>query len=113
VRITRQAEAVPYAAPLHTGVDTRRLQGLEAGPSENFWVGLSVYPPGGIAESSPTRAETVYVVLDGELTLTCEGQHTLGTHDSVHFGPGETRELINASDQDATMLVIIAYPKEN
>jgi quercetin dioxygenase-like cupin family protein len=53
------------------------------------------------------------VVLNGELTLTCEGQHTLGTHDSVHFGPGETRELINASDQDATMLVIIAYPKES
>ena len=49
MRITRHADAVPYAAPLHTGVDTRRLQGLEAGPSENFWVGLSVYPPGGIA----------------------------------------------------------------
>jgi quercetin dioxygenase-like cupin family protein len=113
MRITHRADAVPYVAPLHTGVDTRRLQGLEAGPSQNFWVGLSVYPPGGIAESSPTRAETVYVVLDGELTLTCEGQHILRTHDSVHFGPGETRELVNAGDGDATMLVIIAYPKES
>jgi quercetin dioxygenase-like cupin family protein len=53
------------------------------------------------------------VVLDGELTLTCQGQHTLRKHDSVHFGPGETRELVNASDRDATMLVIIAYPKES
>ena len=113
MRITRHPDAVPYVAPMHTGVDTRRLQGMEAGPSENFWVGLSVYPPGGIAASSPTRAETAYVVLDGELTLTCEGQHILGKRDSVHFGPGETRELVNASDHDATMLVIIAYPKDS
>jgi hypothetical protein len=63
MRITRHADAVPYVAPAHTNVDTRRLQGLEAGETENFWVGLSVYPPGGIAESSPTRAETIYFVI--------------------------------------------------
>jgi len=33
--------------------------------------------------------------------------------DSVHFGPGETRELVNNSDKPAQLLVVIAYPKES
>lgn len=113
MRITRHVDAVPYVAPAHTNVDTKRLQGLEAGETENFWVGLSVYPPGGIAESSPTRAETIYFVVDGEFTLDCEGEHVLQKFDSVHFGPGEIRELVNNSDKPAQLLVMIAYPKES
>ena len=34
MHITRHADAVPYEAPFHTGVDTRRLQGMEVGPTE-------------------------------------------------------------------------------
>jgi len=114
MRITKIDDAKDYVAPLHTNVDTRRLQGLEAGPTETFWVGLSIYPHGGIAEESPTRAETVYVVLDGELTLAHGGErYVLRRHDSVHFGPGEVRELANESGVPATLLVAIAYPKES
>ena len=112
MRITKVDQAPEYVAPGHANVDTRRLQGLEAGDTENFWVGLSVYAPGVIAETSPTRAETIYVVLDGELTLTFEGEsHVLGKHDSVHFGAGEVRGLVNESGAPSTLLVAIAYPK--
>lgn len=109
--ITRQADAVAYDAPAHVNVDTRRIQGLEAGPSDAFWVGISEYPPGGIAGPSEVKAETVYVVLDGEFTLDCDGTHVLGKHDSVRFVQGEHRTLVNNSDANATLLVAIAIPK--
>jgi len=113
MKLTPINEAPQYVAPLHTGVDTRRLQGLEAGQTEIFWLGLSVYEPDGVAETSATRSETMYVVLDGELTLEINGEtHVLGKHDSVRFAQGEVRQLSNKSSAPATLLVAISYPKE-
>lgn len=111
MHLVRHADAVQYDAPFHTNVDTRRIQGLDAGPSDAFWVGISVYPPGGIAGPSEVAAETVYVVLDGEFTLECEGTHTVRKHDSIRFVKGEHRTLSNTSDADATLLVCIAKPQ--
>lgn len=108
MHLRRHADAVPYEAPFHANVDTRRMQGLEAGPSDAFWVGISQYPPGSSAGPSEVKAETVYVVLEGELTLDCEGRHVLGRYDSVRFQAGEHRTLVNESDADATLLVVIA-----
>jgi quercetin dioxygenase-like cupin family protein len=103
-RIVRGADAPAYHPPRHTDVEARRLQGHEAGPTERFWVGESRYPPGGSAERSPAAEETVYVVLEGELTLTLEAG------DSVHLPKGETRSVENTSDDDARLLVVIATP---
>lgn len=112
MKITHISDAPSYVALLHTDVDTWRLQGLEAGITDNFWIGLSIYAPGGIAESSPTKSETMYVVLDGELTLESGGEvNVLKKHDSVRFAPGEVRQLTNKTNQPATLLVTIAYPK--
>ncbi len=112
-RIVRGAEAPPYFPPLHTGVAAKRLQGHEAGPTDAFWVGESTYPPGSSADTSPTAAETVYLVLDGELELTvADERHTLHAGDSVHMTRGTTRSVVNASSQDARLLVVIASPKE-
>ena len=105
-------DAVPYTPPAHDGVDCRRLQGMEAGPSDAFWVGLSVYPPGSSAGPSEVMAESVYVVLDGEFELDCDGTHVLRKHDSVRFAKGEHRTLTNRSDADATLLVTIAKPRD-
>lgn len=113
-RITRGATAPAYHPPLHDGVDARRLQGHEAGPTQRFWVGESLYPPGASAQTSPTAEETVYVVLQGELTLTLEGgeSHLLRSGDSVHMPRGTTRSVENASGSDARMLVVIATPQD-
>lgn len=86
MKLTRASQAPRYVAPAHHEVSTMRLQGREAGRTERFWVGLSVYRPGGTAEPAPTREETVYVVLDGELVVTVDGAETvLGWLDSVHL----------------------------
>ena len=113
MNVTRLSDAPGYTAPLHRDVHTVRLQGHEAGPTERFWVGLSTYGPGGVAEKAAAREETVYVVLDGELVVTAEGTETvLSRLDSVHFAKGEMRSVENRSDQRALLLVTIAHPQE-
>lgn len=111
MKLTRASQASRYVAPAHHEVSTMRLQGREAGRTERFWVGLSVYRPGGTAEPAPTREETVYVVLDGELVVTVDGAETvLGWLDSVHLAKGELRSIHNRTDRQALLLVTVAHP---
>jgi quercetin dioxygenase-like cupin family protein len=108
MHLVTAADAVPYRPPGHHHVAARRLQGLEAGGPVEFSVGLSHYPPGSMVDAGPTAAETVYVVIDGELELTADGRTVvLGAHDSVHLAAGEIRGLRNASTADATLLVVL------
>lgn len=112
MHITRYTDAKPYDAKGHFEMVGLRLQGFEASPSENFWVGLSHFLPGGGAESSASNAEKIYVVLSGEITvITSDGESTLGPMDSCYLAGGERREVINRSNTPAAMLVIMSYPK--
>jgi mannose-6-phosphate isomerase-like protein (cupin superfamily) len=112
MRITRADAAPPYQPPLHYDVTAVRLQGHEAGDTSRFWVGRSQYPPGGRAGEAPTAEETVYVVLDGELVVTANGQSAaVGPGDSVHLPKGTVRSIENRSGRDAVLLVVIALPE--
>ena len=111
MQVTKHADAVPYNAPFHEGVDTRRLQGMEIGPTEGFWLGLSVYPPGSSAGPSEVMGESIYLVVSGEFILRCNGDTIpLRQYDSVHLAKGDHRELVNESDSDAVLAVSIANP---
>lgn len=111
MKVTRHADAIPYSPPFHEGVDTRRLQGMEVGPTEGFWLGLSVYPPGSKAGPSEVAGESIYLVVSGEFVLNADGRsETLHQYDSVHFVKGDHRELVNESDEDAVLAVSIANP---
>jgi uncharacterized cupin superfamily protein len=113
MNLTRASEAPCYSAELHRGVCTVRLQGHEAGTTDRFWVGVSIYKPGGTAEEAPAREETVYVVLDGELVVAWPGgDSVLGRLDSVHFAKGEVRSIQNLADREAVLLVAIAHSDE-
>lgn len=113
MNLTRASGAPPYVAPAHHNVSTRRLQGHEAGPTERFWVGMSVYQPGGSAEKAAACEETVYVVLDGELVVNTEcGDTVLGRLDSMHLAKGEVRSIENRSDREALLLVTIAHAQQ-
>ena len=110
MNLTRASEAPAYTVPRHHDVHTVRLHGHEAGRTERFWVGVSLYQPVGIAEQAPTLEETVYVVLDGELVISSGGTETvLGRLDSVHFAKGEVRSIQNRSDREALLLVAVAH----
>ena len=56
MHITRHAQAAPYNALGHFNMVGLRLQGMEASPSQHFWVGLSTFLPQGGAESKIGRA---------------------------------------------------------
>lgn len=107
MRISRLADATPFDPPGHRGVGPVRLLGGDAAPTDGVTVALSHYLPGGEAEMAPQPAETVYVVLDGELVMTSEGaEETLRRYDSAHFTAGTVRSVVNRTQLPASMLVI-------
>ncbi len=73
MHITRLADAKPFDPPGHRGVGPVRLQGGEAASTQGITVVLSHYLPGGQAEMAAQPAETVYVVVAGELAVISEG----------------------------------------
>ena len=108
INIRRIGEAHAYEAPNHFDVCGLRLQGLEAGGSENFWVGLSHILPGGRAGPDAAPLEKVYVILSGELTLRANGVETrLDPRDSCCIAADTMREIINQTNDVVTMIVII------
>lgn len=109
MRVTRIADAEPFSPVGHEGVGPVRLQGGTSTPTTDFTVALSHYLPGASAALAPQEAETVYVVLSGELAMHAEGDdQVLGPLDSVHFTTGTLRTVENRTNLPASMLVIRA-----
>lgn len=110
--VKRFDDATSYEAPNHWGVTGLRLQGFEDGGPENQWVGFSQFLPGGGAGPDATPFEKVYVVIEGEMTVTIDGTDTvLGAMDSCTIPPGEVRKIENRSNHICKMLVVIPYPE--
>jgi glyoxylate utilization-related uncharacterized protein len=111
MEVIRIGDAQPYDAPKHFDMVGLRLQGWEASSAEGFWVGLSHFLPGGGAEMDATPIEKVYVVVDGQVTVTTEeGEATLERYDSCRLAPGEARAIVNKTNRPASMLVAMPYP---
>ncbi len=107
MRITRLADATPFDPPGHRGVGPLQLQDGKTLPTDGITVALSHYLPGGQADMAPQPAETVYVVVDGELVVISEGaEEALSRYDSAHFTAGTVRQVINRTPLPASMLVI-------
>jgi quercetin dioxygenase-like cupin family protein len=112
MQVTRIGDAPAYEAPKHFDMRSLRLQGFEVSPTDGFWVGLSHFLPAGGAEHDVTPLEKVYVVLEGEVTVTTgDGEETLRRLDSCHLAPGEARAIENRTNEPASMLVVMPYPE--
>jgi len=112
MQVTRLADAPAYEAPNHFDMRGVRLQGWDVSDSQNFWVGLSHFLPGGGVHRDATPLEKVYVLLDGELTvITDDGEQTLAPLDSCHIPAGEARSIVNRGTQTAQLLVVMPYPE--
>jgi quercetin dioxygenase-like cupin family protein len=114
MNVTRFADAPEYQAPHHFDMRCLRLQGREAGPAEQLWLGCSVIAPGGHTALDPSPMEKHYVVLEGELELTGElngitQTATLRPLDSCRFAPGEKRQLFNRSTTTAKVLLAMPF----
>ena len=106
-------DAAPlYLAPGHQGMAMRRLQGLEAGPSESVWIGLSVIEPGGGTTSSAAPIEKFYVCIEGEVEVQASRAGRVQTVvlaplDSCRIAPGEARQLANLGRTPAKVLLVM------
>ena len=111
MKVTRLNEAVAYYPPKHSStVYAMYLQHKNLDADAPYWVGCSYYLPGGTAEWDASPLHKIYVVLDGELTVSTEHEETvLHAMDSVYLAPNERRQVRNDSNRVATMLVIMPY----
>jgi mannose-6-phosphate isomerase-like protein (cupin superfamily) len=109
--VKRFENAETYDAPNHWGVTGLRLQGFEEHGPKNQWIGFSQFLPGGGAGPDSTPFEKVYVVLEGEMTVTVNGTDTvLCAMDSCTIAPNEVRKIENRSNHVCKMLVVLPYP---
>ena len=106
MNVIRSDNAPPYTAPGHDDMAMRRLQGREAGPSDTLWLGLSEIAPGGGTTLDASPIEKMYVVLDGEVTIS-NGSEVAVLHrwDSCRIAANEGRSLRNDSHRPATILL--------
>jgi quercetin dioxygenase-like cupin family protein len=108
MEVTRLADAPPYEAAKHHGIAALRLHGGGQTDTERVVVGLSHFLPGGGADESSSETERIYVVLEGQITVTTEdGPVLLDPLDSCLIPPGEIRSVQNATNRPASMLVIM------
>lgn len=111
MHVTRFAAAPAYFPPEHFDMRCLRLQGYEAGPSDNLWLGMSQLLPGGHTSSSASGVEKFYFVLEGELTVeTPDGEVTLQPYDSCRIAPNEARALRNNTNKTVTVLLAMPLP---
>lgn len=105
------SEAKPYDAANHRDCHPLRLFGAEAGGTRNLIVGVSHFLPGGGAGPDASAPEKVYFVLAGELTVIVDGErHILRRNDSCYIGPNERREIVNHTNDVASILVAVVPP---
>ncbi len=114
-KITRFSECKQYFPPKHdVTIHGMLLQHRDTGCEAPYWVGSSYYLPGSKCEMDASPLDKIYVMLDGELTITLEdgSVETIAKGDSIWIGPNVTREVKNNTNAVATMLVIMPYPPE-
>ncbi len=99
---------VPYEAPKHFGMMALKLHGKEESGAQKFWMGLSHFLPAGGAEFDESPVEKIYFVLEGEVTIkTANEEIVLKRWDSIYIGENEGREIMNRTNQPASMLVVL------
>ncbi len=114
MNITRLNQAPEYVAPNHFDMQCLRLQGREAGPAVQLWMGMSILEPGGHTSLDGSPMEKLYFVVQGELTEVSElngvpTREALHTFDTCRFAPGEKRQIINHTQQEARILLAMPF----
>jgi quercetin dioxygenase-like cupin family protein len=114
MHVTRIDDAKPYEAPNHFDMRCLRLQGKEAGPSTQMWMGMSQILPGGHTGLDSSPMEKLYLVLEGHVHVIGElddqrDEQTLGPWDSCRFAPGEKRQLVNRSNKPAVIVLVMPH----
>lgn len=101
------ADAESYSPAAHFKMEAQRLHNKALGTSEGFSISYSLFHPGGGAEQGSKAGESVYYVVEGQLTITTpDGDIVLNKNESIYRPAGAVAGIINNSEADVQMLVI-------
>lgn len=102
-----------HEVPEHYDMKSLDIHGMEPEGYHNILIlGLSQFLPGGGAKKGEIKADVIYYVLEGAMTVITEsGEAVLCPGDSVRFEKNEVREIVNRGAMTAKMLVIAGIPK--
>lgn len=97
MNVMRAAQAPDYVPARNFFMRCQRLQGLEAGPSQMLWIGLSTLLPGAHTAVDISAEEPHYVVLTGEVIfLADQGESLLRQYDSCLIAAGERYAILQS-----------------
>ena len=112
MKVTRVSEAKEYPTTGHYDMRCLRMHGVDTSDCRDFTLGVSHFLPGGRTDYLAAGVELIYIVIEGELTLTVgDDVYTLGKYDSVHFNIGDEKAIENKTNMPASMLVVAGMPK--
>jgi len=107
-KVTKANESYVYTANGHYDCQTTRLHDPQDVNDGKLVCGLTHFLPGGGIEKKSNPAESIYYVLEGEMTVYIGDEtYVLQKGDSIHFGGGVERECKNTSIATTQMLVCI------
>ncbi len=113
MNVTPLQAAPQYHPPEHFDMRCLRLQGMEAGPSDTLWMGMSEIAPGGHTTLSASPYEKLYLVVEGEVVVsTGDEEAVLRRLDSCRIAPGEARKLENRGKTTALIVLCMPLAKE-
>ena len=116
-KVTRKNEAYRYEAKGHFDCETTRLHDPQDVNDGTIVNGITHFLPGGGSDVAPANFEMIYFVMTGEMTVTLfddEGKEEkvcMKAGDSVHFGKGTKRGLLNTGCVTSEMMTIMIKPQ--
>jgi mannose-6-phosphate isomerase-like protein (cupin superfamily) len=114
MKLVRAADLTnAHEVPDHYDMKSLDIHGMEPEGYHNILIlGLSQFLPGGGARKGEIKADVIYYVLEGEMTvINAQGEAVIRVGDSVRFEKNEVREIVNKGNMTAKMLVIAGIPK--
>lgn len=110
-KITKKDEAYSYDAAKHYDVRTTRLHDPQDVNDGKLTIGLSHFLPGGGCEFGNNAKESVYYIIEGEMTVkTDDNEVTMYAGDSFHCGPFTNKSIHNNGSVCTKMLVCLTDP---
>ena len=98
----------PYEAAGHYECVTTRLHDPADVNDCKITMGITYFVPGGRTDFKSNAMESVYYILEGEMTLkTDDGETVLKAGDSFHCGPGCNKSVTNTGTTVTQMLVVL------
>ncbi len=105
-----------YVAPGHNECVPTRLHDVSGGPNGieggKMIQGITYFVPGGGCDYGANPLESIYYVLNGEMTLKTEdGETVLHAGDSFHCVGGVAKSVTNTGTEVCQMLVTLLPPQ--